>query len=258
MDVARLTGPPEPWHLGFLLGPRINAGGRIGRADLGALLLTTDDPVEAGRIAAELDRLNRERQVLEQAMLAEAEAEAMAALGIEEKGAVVVTAAANWHPGRRRPARGAAEGALQPPGLRHCARARRHRHRLRPLDPGRRSRPHRAPRGRRRPAAQGRRARDGRGHHREARAAGRVPRLSRKRAGRGRRGGALRPVAADRRRGERGRRQCRADRDARAGRSVRRGQSGAGDRAARRTPSPMPNRSGRRTCGCGCARATAP
>src|SRR5882757_4156124 len=99
MDVARLTGPPEPWHLGFLLGPRINAGGRIGRADLGAQLLTTDDPVEAGRIAAELDRLNRERQVLEQTMLAEAEAEAMAALGIEEKGAVVVVAAPSWHPG---------------------------------------------------------------------------------------------------------------------------------------------------------------
>jgi single-stranded-DNA-specific exonuclease len=99
MDVARLSGPPEPWHLGFLLGPRINAGGRIGRADLGAQLLLTDDPAEAGRIAAELDRLNRERQTLEQAMLAEAEAEALAALGLEEKGAVVVTAAANWHPG---------------------------------------------------------------------------------------------------------------------------------------------------------------
>ena len=96
---ARVTGPLNPYHLGFLIGPRINAGGRIGRADLGAQLLTTDDPVEASRIAAELDRLNRERQALEQAMLAEAEAEAMAALGIEEKGAVVVTAAANWHPG---------------------------------------------------------------------------------------------------------------------------------------------------------------
>jgi single-stranded-DNA-specific exonuclease len=99
MDVARLNGPPEPWHLGFMLGPRINAGGRIGRADLGARLLMMDDPTEAGRIAAELDRLNRERQVIEQATLAEAEAEAMAALGIEEKGAVVVTAAAGWHPG---------------------------------------------------------------------------------------------------------------------------------------------------------------
>src|SRR5262249_57980198 len=79
--------------------PRINAGGRIGRADLGAQLLMLEDPVEAARIAAELDRLNRERQAIEQQTLAEAEAEAMAALGIEEKGAVVVTAAAGWHPG---------------------------------------------------------------------------------------------------------------------------------------------------------------
>lgn len=98
-DVARMSGPPEPFHLGFLLGPRINAGGRIGRADLGAMLLLSDDAMEAARIAAELDRLNRERQAMEQAMLAEAEAEALAALGLEEKGAVVVTAAANWHPG---------------------------------------------------------------------------------------------------------------------------------------------------------------
>ena len=99
MDAARLSGPPEPWHLGFTLGPRINAGGRIGRADLGVSLLLEDDPAVAGGIAAELDRLNRERQVIEQAMLAEAEAEASAALGFDETGAVVVTAAANWHPG---------------------------------------------------------------------------------------------------------------------------------------------------------------
>ena len=99
MDAARLSGPPEPWHLGFLLGPRINAGGRIGRADLGVRLLMTDGPVEAGTIAAELDRLNRGRQVIEQQTVAEAEAEAAAALGLEDKGAVVVTAAAGWHPG---------------------------------------------------------------------------------------------------------------------------------------------------------------
>ncbi len=99
MDAARLDGPPEPYHLGFLLGPRINAGGRIGRADLGANLLLEEDPIEAGRIAAELDRLNRERQTMEQQMLIEAEAEALAALGLEEKGAVVVTASAGWHPG---------------------------------------------------------------------------------------------------------------------------------------------------------------
>ncbi|TMJ01185.1 MAG: single-stranded-DNA-specific exonuclease RecJ [Alphaproteobacteria bacterium] len=99
MDAARLTGPPECWHLGFLLGPRINAGGRIGRADLGVRLLLEENPVEAGALAAELDRLNRERQTIEQATLAQAEAEAMAALGIEEKGAVVVTAGQGWHPG---------------------------------------------------------------------------------------------------------------------------------------------------------------
>jgi single-stranded-DNA-specific exonuclease len=99
MDVARLSGPPETWHLGFLLGPRINAGGRIGRADLGVRLLIEEDPLEAARIAAELDRLNRERQAIELATLAQAEAEAMAALGLEERGAVVVTAAEGWHPG---------------------------------------------------------------------------------------------------------------------------------------------------------------
>jgi len=99
MDVSRLTGPPEPWHLGFLLGPRINAGGRIGRADLGARLLLEEDETEAARIAAELDRLNHERRAIEQQTLAQAEAEAMAALGLEEKGAVVVTAQPGWHPG---------------------------------------------------------------------------------------------------------------------------------------------------------------
>ncbi len=99
MDVARLNGPPEAWHLGFLLGPRINAGGRIGRADLGVRLLIEDDPTEAAKIAAELDRLNRERQTIEIETVAQAEAEAMAALGLEERGAVVVTAAEGWHPG---------------------------------------------------------------------------------------------------------------------------------------------------------------
>jgi single-stranded-DNA-specific exonuclease len=99
MDAARLSGPPEPFHLGFLLGPRINAGGRIGRADLGVRLMLEEDPSEAAGIAAELDRLNRERQTIEKAMLAQAEAEALAALGLEEKGAIVVTAQEGWHPG---------------------------------------------------------------------------------------------------------------------------------------------------------------
>jgi single-stranded-DNA-specific exonuclease len=99
MDAARLDGPPEAFHLGFMLGPRINAGGRIGQADLGARLLMEGDVTEASRMAAELDHLNRERQALEQTMLAQAEAEALAALGLEERGAVVVTAAGGWHPG---------------------------------------------------------------------------------------------------------------------------------------------------------------
>src|SRR5262249_4151859 len=99
MDVARIAGPPEPSHLGFLLGPRINPAGRSGRADRGARLLMEDDPVEAHKIAAELDRLNRERQVIEQVTLAEAEAEAQAALGLGDTGAVVVTAGQSWHPG---------------------------------------------------------------------------------------------------------------------------------------------------------------
>jgi single-stranded-DNA-specific exonuclease len=99
MDASRLTGPPECWHLGFLLGPRINAGGRIGRADMGVRLLLETEPTEAAAMAAELDRLNRERQMIEQQTVAEAEAEAMAALGLEEKGAVVVTAGHGWHPG---------------------------------------------------------------------------------------------------------------------------------------------------------------
>jgi single-stranded-DNA-specific exonuclease len=99
MDVARLNGPPEAWHLGFTLGPRINAGGRIGRADLGVRLLLEGDVSEAARIAAELDRLNTERRVIEQAAEAQAEAEALASLGLEDKGSVIVTASEGWHPG---------------------------------------------------------------------------------------------------------------------------------------------------------------
>ena len=98
-DVARLGGPAAPYHLGFLLGPRINAGGRIGDAALGARLLTSDDPAECERLAAELDRLNRERQVLEAAMLEEACAEAEAEIGHGAGPPVLVTASDRWHPG---------------------------------------------------------------------------------------------------------------------------------------------------------------
>jgi single-stranded-DNA-specific exonuclease len=97
-DVARLSGPVSPYHLGFMIGPRINAGGRIGDAALGARLLATDDPVEAERIAAELDTLNKERQAIEAGMLAEADAQVFAAHG-DQPPAVVVAHAETWHPG---------------------------------------------------------------------------------------------------------------------------------------------------------------
>jgi len=98
-DVAGADGPPRAYHLGYIIGPRINAGGRIGDAALGARLLTTRDELQAKEIAAELDRLNRARQQIEIAMLAEAEAEAFAAMGAEERGAVVVVAGEGWPAG---------------------------------------------------------------------------------------------------------------------------------------------------------------
>jgi single-stranded-DNA-specific exonuclease len=98
-DVARLGGPAAPYHLGFLIGPRINAGGRIGDAALGARLLASDDPVECERIATELDRLNQERQAMEAAMVEEAVAEADAEIGAGEGPPVIVTASEGWHPG---------------------------------------------------------------------------------------------------------------------------------------------------------------
>ena len=98
-DVAGADGPPRPYHLGFLIGPRINAGGRIGDAALGARLLTTTDELEARDIAERLDKLNRARQQIEIAALAEAEAQALAALGLEERGAAVVVASERWPAG---------------------------------------------------------------------------------------------------------------------------------------------------------------
>ncbi|WP_204326315.1 single-stranded-DNA-specific exonuclease RecJ [Rhizobium lusitanum] len=96
---AGLAGPVTPYHFGFLIGPRINAGGRIGDAALGARLLTLEDAGEAETIAAKLDDLNRERQAMEAAMLQEAEAEALAEYGNGDGASVIVTARENWHPG---------------------------------------------------------------------------------------------------------------------------------------------------------------
>lgn len=99
LDTAGLAGAPEAWHLGYLVGPRINAGGRIGDAALGSRLLLTEDPVHAGRIAGELDRLNRERQAIEVVAVQEAEAQALLALEKSPDQPVLVTSSAEWHPG---------------------------------------------------------------------------------------------------------------------------------------------------------------
>ncbi|WP_404934886.1 single-stranded-DNA-specific exonuclease RecJ [Nitratireductor sp. L15S-10] len=97
--VSRIGEPLNPYHLGFMIGPRINAGGRIGNAALGSNLLASDDPAEAAKIAETLDRLNTERQDMETVMLAEAKAEADAELMAGEGPAVLVTASDRWHPG---------------------------------------------------------------------------------------------------------------------------------------------------------------
>ncbi len=99
-DVAGADGPPSVHHLGYLVGPRINAGGRIGDAALGARLLSVADESEANEIATTLDRLNRDRQALESVTLEEAEAEALAQVGLHDEGsAIIVVAGQTWHPG---------------------------------------------------------------------------------------------------------------------------------------------------------------
>ncbi len=99
MDAARLDGPPRAYHLGFALGPRINAGGRIGDAGLGARLLTLADGAEARRIANELDRLNGERQVVERMILEQAVAEAEAQMAGSNRLSCLVVHGQDWHPG---------------------------------------------------------------------------------------------------------------------------------------------------------------
>jgi single-stranded-DNA-specific exonuclease len=97
--IARIGEPLSPYHFGFMIGPRINAGGRIGDAALGTRLLTLDDPIEAGQIAEDLDRLNTERQAVEAKMLEEALAEADAEMAHGDGPPVIVAANEHWHPG---------------------------------------------------------------------------------------------------------------------------------------------------------------
>ncbi len=92
---ARLTRAPQCSDLGFALGPRINAGGRVGKSDLGVRLLTTQDPAEAQAIAEELDRLNSERRAIEAAV--QEEADVLAAR--QANRAVAIVSGNGWHPG---------------------------------------------------------------------------------------------------------------------------------------------------------------
>jgi len=95
-DVGRLDSAPAAYHLGFVLGPRINAGGRIGKADLGARLLATRDPAEAGAMAERLDQLNTERREVE-AQVRAAALEQAEARGFDAP--LVWAAGEGWHPG---------------------------------------------------------------------------------------------------------------------------------------------------------------
>lgn len=95
-DVARIDTAPNCYHLGFLLGPRVNAGGRIGQADLGARLLSTSDPHEAAALAGKLDKLNTERREIESRVHDEA-LEQAAERGLD--GPLVWAAGEGWHPG---------------------------------------------------------------------------------------------------------------------------------------------------------------
>ncbi len=94
-EAARLVKSPTSRDLGFALGPRINAGGRVGKSDLGVRLLTTTDPEEARTIAAELDRLNEERRAIEMLVTEQATIAADA----QAEAPLVLVSGRGWHPG---------------------------------------------------------------------------------------------------------------------------------------------------------------
>ena len=101
-DAARMTGTPGTYHAGFLLGPRVNAGGRVGQSDLGARLLTTSDADEAAALAVQLDLFNQERQAIEAQVLDEAIGQVELTLGKARRNILpplILAAGAGWHPG---------------------------------------------------------------------------------------------------------------------------------------------------------------
>ncbi len=99
-DVGGIQETPNAYHAGFILGPRVNAGGRIGESDLGARLLTTADKLEAKAIAERLNALNLERREIENTVLGEAVTAVESRKGLTgEAGPVIFAAGQGWHPG---------------------------------------------------------------------------------------------------------------------------------------------------------------
>ena len=101
-DVAGVRQSIGVYDLGFLLGPRVNAGGRVGASDMGMDLLTTDDPLKARALSEQLNHFNRERQAIEATVLEAATAQvdgAIARSGANRPPTFVVAAGDGWHPG---------------------------------------------------------------------------------------------------------------------------------------------------------------
>lgn len=96
-DVAGIDEPPGTYHAGFVLGPRINAGGRVGESGMGARLLSCNDKMQAADLAAHLDMFNKERQDIEKIVLEEASVQVDAAS--PETASIVIAAGEGWHPG---------------------------------------------------------------------------------------------------------------------------------------------------------------
>ena len=151
--------PPSCRDLGFALGPRINAGGRVGKSDLGVRLLTATDPEEARTIAAELDRLNEERRAIEMLVCEQAEAQAAEL----DDAPVIAVMGGGWHPGVIGIVAGRLKERFGRPAIVIAEKRGRHRQGLGPVDLGRRPRRGDPCREGQRAADRRRRPRDGRG-----------------------------------------------------------------------------------------------
>ncbi|ADR52681.1 single-stranded-DNA-specific exonuclease protein [Candidatus Liberibacter solanacearum CLso-ZC1] len=99
IERINLSAPITADNLGFMIGPCINAGGRIGEANLGSRLLISDDPQELEAIAMKLDVLNQNRRLMESAMLEQAEVEVLAQYEHMQQASIIVVAGDQWHPG---------------------------------------------------------------------------------------------------------------------------------------------------------------